>query len=138
MVDDELGGDLGVDRRRVAAQRDHRLAHCGEVDDRGHPCEVLEEDARRAERDLVLRLGLGVPLGDGTHLLGASVAQRLRPEHVLEQDAKRVWKPRDIVLRAESAEPRERVRRAAGDELLKDRVTRLHASILVAAFPQGL
>ena len=122
VVDDELGRDLRVDRRRIAAQGDHRLAHRGEVDDRGHAREVLEEDARRAERDLVLRLGLGVPLGDGTHLLGAAVAQRLRAEDVLEQDAKRVRKPRDIGLRAEGAEPCERVRRAAGDELLEDRV----------------
>jgi hypothetical protein len=131
VIDDELRRNLGVNRRGIAAQRDHRLAHGGEVDDRWDAGEVLKEDARRTKRDLVSRLRLGVPLGDGTHFLRASVAEHLGPDHVLEEDAKRVRKPSDVRVCTERAEPGKGMRRAAGDDLLQNWVTRLHAPILL-------
>ncbi len=52
VVDDELRRDQRVDLGRVAAAVEHRVAHGGEVDDRGNAGEVLEEDASRPEGDL--------------------------------------------------------------------------------------
>ena len=117
VVDDELGGDLRVDGGRVAAERDHRLAHRGEVDDRGDAREVLEEDARWAGRRSPGRLGVRVPAGDSPHLVGAAVAQGLGAEDVLQQDAERVRKPGDVGLARQSVEPRDRMRPPAGVEL---------------------
>ena len=136
VVDDELGGDLRVDRCRVAAQRHHRLAHGGEVDDRRHAREVLQEDAGGAERDLVARLGLGVPARDCAHLLRAPVAERLGAEHVLEQHAKGVREPGEVGLRTEGVEPRDRVRRDRRRRSARALRRCPHASILVAGFPQ--
>ena len=48
VVDDELGRDERVDLRGVAAERRHRVAHRGEVDDRGHAGEVLHHARARA------------------------------------------------------------------------------------------
>ena len=41
MVYDELGGNLRIDARRVAAERVHRLAHRRQIDDRRDASEVL-------------------------------------------------------------------------------------------------
>jgi hypothetical protein len=72
VVDDELGRDERVDGRGVAAERDHCLAHGGEVHDRRDAGEVLQEDSRRSEGDLALGLGVRLPAADGTHLVGAA------------------------------------------------------------------
>ena len=64
VVDHELGRDQRVDLLRVAAEVGHRVPHRREVDDRRHARQVLEQDARRRERDLVRRLGLRVPPSD--------------------------------------------------------------------------
>ena len=48
VVDDEVRGDERIHARGIAAEVGHRVAHRGEVDDRGHAGEVLEQDARRA------------------------------------------------------------------------------------------
>ena len=61
VVDHELGGDERVDLGGVAAEVGHRVAHRGEVDDRGHAGEVLHHDARGREGDLLGRLGVRVP-----------------------------------------------------------------------------
>ena len=87
MVDHELRRDLRIDRLRVAALVTHRVAHRRQVDDRGNAREVLQQDARRVERDLLRRLGAGDPARD--RLGPAAGAQ-----HVFEEDPKRVRKPR--------------------------------------------
>ena len=46
VVDHELGGQERVDLLRVAAQVVHRVAHRGQVDDRGHAGEVPVEHPR--------------------------------------------------------------------------------------------
>ena len=61
VVDDQLGGHERVDLRGVAAEVGHRVAHRGEVDDRGHAGEVLHDHARGREGDLLRRLGVRVP-----------------------------------------------------------------------------
>ena len=61
VVDHQLGGHERVDLGGVAAHRGHRVAHRGEVDHGGHTREVLHQDTRRGEGDLLGGLGLGVP-----------------------------------------------------------------------------
>ena len=56
MVDDEVDRHQRIDLVRIAAERHHRVAHRGEIDDRGHAGEILHQHARRAEGDLVLFL----------------------------------------------------------------------------------
>ena len=63
VVDDQLGGEQGVDALGIAAQGLHGRPHGRQIDHRGHAREVLEQDARRHEGDLLARLGLGVPPG---------------------------------------------------------------------------
>ena len=100
VVDHELGGDQRVDLRRVAAQVGDRVPHRGEVDDGGHAGEVLQQDARRRERDLVRRLGLRIPARDRLDVGLVAVAQ-----DVLEQHAQRVRQPRDVVRGLQRVEP---------------------------------
>ncbi len=88
VVDHELGRDERIDRARVASLVAHRVAHRGEVDDGGNAREVLQQDARRVERDLPRRLGGGHPAGHRFDRLFARVA-----EDVLEQDPERVREP---------------------------------------------
>ena len=61
VVDHELGRRERVDLRRVAAHLGHRVAHRGEVDDRGHAGEVLHQHAGGRERDLLARLAPSRP-----------------------------------------------------------------------------
>ncbi len=41
MVNHQLGGKQRIDALRIAAHALHGFAHGGEIDDRGHPCEIL-------------------------------------------------------------------------------------------------
>ena len=125
VVDHELRGQQRVDARRVAAEVAHRDAYGGEIDDRRHPREVLEQHARGRERDLRSRLGLRVPAGDRLDLVDAGPPVRLGAEHVLEQDPQRVRQPEDVVLRLEGFEPDDLValgpdaQRRAGSEAVR-------------------
>ena len=61
MVDHQLGGLQGVDLLRLTTHGDHRIAHGGQVHDRGNSGEILEQDARRHEGDLLRRGRLRIP-----------------------------------------------------------------------------
>ena len=52
VVDHEVDRDRGIDAVGLAAELDDRVAHRGEVDDRGNTGEVLHEHARRHEVEL--------------------------------------------------------------------------------------
>ena len=91
MVDDEIDRHERIDLVGIAAERDHRVAHRGEIDDGGHAGEILHQHARRAEGDLMLCLAaildpgrdrLDVFLLDGAAVL---VAQQIF-EHDLERE----------------------------------------------------
>ena len=56
MVDDQVDRNQRIDLIRIAVERDHGVAHCGEIDHRRHAGEVLHQHARRAEGDFVLCL----------------------------------------------------------------------------------
>jgi hypothetical protein len=86
VIDDEVRRHERVDARRVAAEVGHRVAHRGEVDDRGHAGEVLEEDARGHEGHLDVVGRAGSPGGHrGEVGLGHDASTRVA-QNVLEQD----------------------------------------------------
>ena len=65
MIDDEIDRHERIDLLRIAAERGHRVAHGGEIDDGGNAGEVLHQDAGRAKGDLTLGLALvDEPFGD--------------------------------------------------------------------------
>ena len=89
-------GTSGLILLRVAAERLHRVAHGGEVDDGRHAGEVLHQHARRAEGDLVLGLALVVePGGDRLDVVLGDGAAVLVAQQVLEQHLHRERQPRD-------------------------------------------
>ena len=105
VVDHELDRDQRVDLLRVAAEVGHRRPHRREVDDGGDAGEVLQEDARRVEVDLVRRRRGRVPARDRLDVPRGDRDPVLLAEDVLEQDAQRVRKPGDVVARLERVEP---------------------------------
>ncbi len=116
VVDHELGGEERVDLRRVAAEVAHRVAHRGEVDDRGHAGEVLQQDACGREGDLAARLVLRHPGGDCLDVLAGDGDAVLEAEHVLEQDPQRVRQPQHVEAALQRVEPEDLVRLAADGE----------------------
>src|SRR3546814_6637522 len=64
VVDDEVDGDERVDLRRVAAERRDRIAHRGEVDHTGNAGEILQQHARRAILDFLVRMRVLLPVDD--------------------------------------------------------------------------
>src|SRR5262249_34372816 len=62
MIDNQLHRLQRIDLRRVAAQSNDAVAHRGQVDDARHAGEVLQQHARRRERDLARSGALDVPV----------------------------------------------------------------------------
>ena len=99
VIDDQLGRHQRVDPLSVATQFLDRCAHGREIDHRRDTGEILQENARRHEGDLVARLGLRVPAAERADVglfdrLAVFVAQQ-----VLEQDAQRERQPRRLKAR---------------------------------------
>ena len=86
-------------RAGIAAERAHRVAHRGQVDDGRDAGEVLEQDPRRRERDLAARLLCRDPCRDGLHVRRVTAVPVLEPQDVLEQDPQRVREAGDVVAR---------------------------------------
>jgi hypothetical protein len=114
VVDDELGGAERVDLGRVAVEVPDRLAHRGEVDDRGHAGEVLHDDARGTELDLLAGFGFRVPAAERTDVVGGDVDAVLGAEQVLQQDLEAV---RELVRALDLVEPVDVVRLVTDLEL---------------------
>ena len=104
MVDDELGRELGVDPRRVAAEVAHRVPHRREVDDRGNACEVLVQDAARREGDRLGRLRSGDPARNCFDVRGRHGRTVLVAEDVLEEDPERVRQAQHVEALLERVE----------------------------------
>ena len=111
VVDHELHRHQRVDLGGVPTEVLHGVAHGGEVDDRRHSREVLHQHAGGPVGDLLGRLVLRRPLGDGLGALVLAVAQQ-----VLEQHLQRVGKARDVVLLLERVQPEDLERLAADVE----------------------
>jgi hypothetical protein len=105
VVDDQVDVDERVDRARVPAEFLHRVAHRGQVDDRGNPGEVLHQNPRRLERDLDRRLGLCIPAGDRLDVARSDRGPVLEAQRVLEQDLERVGQARDVEAPLQGVEP---------------------------------
>ena len=133
VVDHELGGHQRVDLRRVAAEVGHRVAHRGEVDDRGHAGEVLHHDARGREGDLVAGLGVGVPAGERLDVLLGDRPVALGAQQVLQQHLEAERQPRDVPLRLQRVEAVDRVLLAAAGE----RAAGVEASCGFSAWVRG-
>ena len=98
MVDDEIDRHKRIDLVGIAAERGHRVAHGGEIDDRGHAGEILHQHARRAEGDLVLFLAAIVdPRGDRLDVLLLDAAPVLVAQQIFEHDFQRERKLGDAL-----------------------------------------
>ena len=98
-------GASGLTRSAIAAEAHDRLAHRRQVDDARHAGEVLQDDARRREGDLVRGRGLRVPVEQRLDVGARDVDAVLEAQQVLEQDLQRVGQARDLVLRQSRAAP---------------------------------
>jgi hypothetical protein len=93
MVDDEVHRLERIDLRGTAAESGERVAHRGEVHHAGHAGEVLQEDPRGAEGDLLVHGLLHIPGGEcldvvGLHECAILVSQQVLEEH-LEREGER-------------------------------------------------
>ncbi len=79
-------GWSGLILRGVAAERPHRVAHRGQVDDGRHAGEVLQEHPAGLNCDLRVRLGARVPPGQRLDVVGGDVRAVLGAQQVLQQD----------------------------------------------------
>ena len=89
-------GCSGIDLFGVAAQSAHRIAHGGEVDDRGHAGEVLHQHAGGHVGDLARGLGFGVPGGEEADVVGGDGLTVFVAEQVFKQDAERERQAREV------------------------------------------
>ncbi len=106
VIDHELDRLQRVDLLRFAAHRDDRIAHRGEIDDARHTGEILQQNARRAVRDLARRRARRIPACERRDILARDAAAVLRTQQVLEQDLQAERQRRDRgELRREGLEP---------------------------------
>ena len=86
MVDHQLGRLQRVDLIGVPAQPHHRLSHGRKVDDRRHAGEVLQQDPRRHERDLLRDAGSRVPVRQRLDVVRRDGTTVLEPQEILEEN----------------------------------------------------
>ncbi len=90
MVDHQLGGKERVDLLGVSPQSFHRSAHRRQVHHARYAREILQQHARRHERDLSLTDVLGLPASQSPDVVGVDRFSILAAEQVLEQDLQRI------------------------------------------------
>ena len=90
MVDDEIDFGERIDFFGIAAERLHRIAHRGEIDDRGHAGEVLHQHARRTKSNFTGGSSLGRPFRQRADVVGAHRLSVLVPQQIFEQDLQRI------------------------------------------------
>ena len=88
VVDHEFRGQQGVHFFRIAAQRANRLAHGGEIDDRGYSGKILQEDARWHEGNFLLRSGVRIPTGQRFYISGMNESSVLLAQKIFQEHAK--------------------------------------------------
>src|SRR6185437_6395824 len=109
VVDDEVDGLQRVDALRIAAERLESVAHRGEIDDRGHAGEILQQHAAGAKGDLFLGAAARVPLGERGDVVFLDELIVLVAQQILEENLEAERKPagalaRDLVDRVEAIE----------------------------------
>jgi hypothetical protein len=90
VIDDELHWLQRVDPLRIATELFHRVAHGRQVDDRGHPGEVLQQHTSGRERDLARGLSFRVDRGECLDVLAANGHTIFGAEQVFEENFERV------------------------------------------------
>ena len=94
MVDDQVDRNERIDLFGIAAKRDHRVAHRGEIHHRRDAGEVLHQHARRAERDFMSCLAAIVDPGrDRLDVFLLDGAPVFVAQQVFEHDLEREGKP---------------------------------------------
>jgi hypothetical protein len=97
VVDDQLDGLQRVDAVGIPSERNDRVAHRSEIDDAGDAGEVLQEDARRHERDFLVRRGRRIPVRQRGDVVCFDEGVVFAAQQVLEQDLHRVRQSRHAV-----------------------------------------
>ncbi len=87
VVDDKIHGELGVDACRITAELIHGAPHRRQIDDTWHAGEILQQHARRLERQLSLRRLCRVVCGELLYVLRGYLATVLVSHHRLEKYA---------------------------------------------------
>ena len=85
VVDDQVGRHQRADARRVAAHLADAVPHGGQVHDRGHAGEVLQDDPGGHEGEVRARVGRA-PGGYGFDVFGGHIAVARVAQHILEED----------------------------------------------------
>ena len=96
VIDDELHRLQRVDLSRVTAQLHDPVPHRGEIDDRRHAGEVLQQHPRGRERNLLLHPRTDVPSGERLDVLRVDESRVLTAEQVLEEDLQRIRQAGDV------------------------------------------
>ena len=84
VVDDEINGNEGLDDAGLAAEASNGAAHGGEIDKKRYAGKVLEDDTCDHKGDFLGSGGLGVPRGEGLHILLMDLAAITVTEHRLQ------------------------------------------------------
>ena len=105
VIDHELGGVERVDALGIAAESHDGLAHRRQIHDAGDAGEVLQDDARGREGDLVRGRGGRIPLQQRLDVRARDAHAVLEAQQVLEQDLQRVGQARELVLRQRREAP---------------------------------
>ena len=86
MIDDQFRGEKRIDALGVAAHFHHGFAHGGQIHDRGHAREVLQQDTSRHESNFSLG-SAGPPAREGLDILGVDKAAIFAAKQVFEENA---------------------------------------------------
>ena len=86
VVDHQVHRDQRVDLFRAAAKPGNAVAHRCQIDDRGHPGEILHQDAGGLERHLLFGMRRIQPAGDRLGIVHLVAAAVFEPEHIFQQD----------------------------------------------------
>ena len=92
VVDHQVGRRQRIDLVGIAAEVADRLAHGGQVDDAGHPGEVLHDHPRGRELDLHARVGRRIPVRDGLDVVLGDVGAVLGAQQILGEHLEAVGK----------------------------------------------
>src|SRR5262245_8433676 len=95
VIDDELDGLQRIDAIGVTTKIDHGVAHRCEIHDARHAREILQQYARRHERDFFLDVCLRVPLRERLDVVGLDECVVFAAQQILEKNLHRVGQPRN-------------------------------------------
>jgi hypothetical protein len=87
MIDDEIDRHERLDDFRVPAEALDRAAHRSEIDDERHAGEVLQDNARNDERDLLVGRLLRIPICQRLDILAANLFSVAISKDRFEHDA---------------------------------------------------